>query len=76
MGEEVETVCVPIGHATIFSSVLSHCEGDNGTKDYVYRLYAHIISNEVDYLQGGLERDQKDDIVVQEEGGIEAEGGT
>jgi hypothetical protein len=35
MDEEVETVCVPIGHAAIFSSAFSHCGGDNGTEDYV-----------------------------------------
>jgi hypothetical protein len=36
MDEEVEMVCVPIGHVAIFSSALSHCRGDNGTEDYVY----------------------------------------
>jgi hypothetical protein len=75
MDEEVETVCVPIGHAPIFSSALSHCGGDNGTEDYVYCLVAHVVSNEVDYLQGVIERDKQDDIVVREEGGIEVKGG-
>ena len=71
----METVCVPIGHAAIFSSALSHCGVDNGTEDYVYCLFAYVVSDEVDYPQGEIERDVKDDIVVQEEGGIEVEGG-
>ncbi len=66
----METVCVPIGHAAIFSSALSHCGGDNGTEDYVCRLFAYVVLDEVDYLQGEIERDVKDDIVVCEEGGI------
>jgi hypothetical protein len=70
MDEEVETVCVPIGHAAIFSSALSQCKGENRTENYVYRLFAYVSSDEVDYLQGVIERDIKDDIVVQEEGGI------
>ena len=61
----METVCVPIGNAAIFSSALSHCEGDNGTEDYVYHLFAYVVSNEVDYPQGVIERDVK-----REEGGI------
>jgi hypothetical protein len=75
MDEEVETVCVPIGHAAIFSSALSNCGGDNGTEDYVYRLFAYVVLNEVNYPQGVIERDEKDDVVMQEEGGIEVEGG-
>jgi hypothetical protein len=75
MDEEVETVCVTIGHAAIFSSALSHCGGDNRAEDYVYHLFGYVLSNEVDYLQGVIERDKKDDIVVHEEGGIEVEGG-
>jgi hypothetical protein len=47
--EEVETVCVPIGHAAIVSSELSLCGGGNGTEDYVYCLFVYVISNEVDY---------------------------
>jgi hypothetical protein len=43
MDEEVETVCVPIGHAAILSSALSHCRGDNGTEDYVYHLFAYVV---------------------------------
>ncbi len=73
--EEVETVCVPIGHAAIFSSALSHCGGENGTEDYVYCLFAYVVLDEVDYPQGVMEGDVKDDIVVREESGIEAEGG-
>jgi hypothetical protein len=77
MDEEVERVCVPIGHVAIFSGAfLSHCRWDNRTKDYVYCLFAYVVSNEVDYLQGAIERDKKDDIVVWEEGDIEVEGGT
>jgi hypothetical protein len=75
MDEKVKTVCVPIGHAAIFSSELSHCRGDNRTEDYVYRVFACVVLDEVDYPQGVIERDVKDDIVVQEEGGIEVEGG-
>jgi hypothetical protein len=70
MDEEVETVCVPIGHAAIFSSALSHCGGDNGTENYVYCVFAYVVLDEVDYPQGVIERDVKDDIVVREEGGI------
>ncbi len=75
MDEEVEMVCVPIRHAADFSSALSHCGGDKGTEDYVYSLFAYVFLDEVDYPQGRIERDAKDDIVVQEEGGIEVEGG-
>ena len=70
MDEEVETVCVPIGHAAIFSSALSQCRGENRTENYVYHLFAYVSSDEVDYPQGVIERDIKDDIVMQEEGGI------
>jgi hypothetical protein len=66
MDEEVETVCVPIGNAAIFSSALSHCEGDNGTEDYVYCLFAYVVLDEVDYPQGVIERDKKNDFVVRE----------
>ena len=66
MDEEVETVCVPIGHAAIFSSALSHCGVDNGTEDYVYCLFAYVVLDEVDYPQGVIERDKKDDFVVRE----------
>jgi hypothetical protein len=70
MDEEVEMVCVPIGHAMIFSSELSRCGGENGAEDYVYCLFAYVVLDEVDYLQGVIERDVKDDIVLWEEGGI------
>ncbi len=53
-----------------FSSALSRCGGENGTEDYVYPLFAYVVSNEVDYPQGVVERDVKNDTVVQEEGGI------
>ena len=43
MDEEVERVCVPIGHAAIFSSALSHCRGDNRTEDYAYHLFAYVF---------------------------------
>jgi hypothetical protein len=72
--EEVEMLCVPIGHAAIFSSALSHCGGDNAMDDYVYCLFAYVVLDEVIYPQGVIERDdKKDDIVVREEGGIEVE---
>jgi hypothetical protein len=51
-----------------FLSALSHCGRENGTQDYVYLLFAYVVSNEVDYLQKVIERDLKDDIVIQEEG--------
>ncbi len=70
MDEEVETVCVPIGHAAIFSSALSDCGGENGTEDFVYPLFAYVVRYEVDYPQGPIERDIKEDIVVWEESGI------
>jgi hypothetical protein len=70
MDEEVETVCVPIGHVAIFSSALSHCGGENGTEDYVYHLFAYVVLDEVDYPQGVIERDVKNDTVMREEGGI------
>ncbi len=66
----METVCDAIRHVAIFSSVLSHCGGENGTEDYVYPLFAYVVLDEVDYLQGVIERDFKDDIVVWEDGGI------
>jgi hypothetical protein len=33
-------------------------------------LFAYVVSDEVGYLQGVIERDVKDGIVMQEEGGI------
>ena len=66
----METVCDAIRHVAIFSSVLSHCRGENGTEDYVYHLFACVVSDEVDYPQGVIGRDVKDDIVMREEGGI------
>jgi hypothetical protein len=66
MDEEMETVCVPIGHVAIFSSALSHCGGDNGIEDYVYYLFAYVVLDDVDYPQGVIERDKKDDFVVRE----------
>ncbi len=58
---QVEKVCVPIGHAAFFSSALSHCGGANGTDDYVYCLFAYIVSNDVNYPIGTIERDCDDD---------------
>ncbi len=66
----MELVCIPIGHAAIFSSALSHCGEDNRTEGYVYCLFACVFLDEVNYLQRVIERDVKDDIVMQEEGGI------
>jgi hypothetical protein len=57
---QVEKVCVPIGHAAIFSSALSHCGGANGTDDYVYHLFAYVVSNDVNYPIGRIERDCDD----------------
>jgi hypothetical protein len=61
--EEVETVCVPIRHAAIFLSALSHWGGENGTQDYVHHFFAYVVSNKVDYPQGVIERDLEDDFV-------------
>jgi hypothetical protein len=58
---QVEKVCVPIGHAAIFSSALSHCGGANGTDDYVYPLFVYVVSNDVDYPVGTIERDCEDE---------------
>ncbi len=61
---------IPSGMKQFFSSALSHSGGENGTEDYVYCLFAYVVLDEVDYPQGVIERDIKDDIVVQEEGEI------
>jgi hypothetical protein len=40
------------GQAVIFSSSFCHARGLNGTiddQDYVYHLFAYIVSEEVDY---------------------------
>jgi hypothetical protein len=66
----VENVCVPIGHVAIFSSGLSHYGGENRTEDNVYCLFAYVVLDEVDYPQGAIERDVKNDIVVRDKGGI------
>jgi hypothetical protein len=58
---QVEKVCVPIGHAAIFSSALNHCKGANGTDDYFYRLFAYVVSNDVNYPVETIERDCDDD---------------
>ena len=65
MGNEVETVNVPVGHAAIFSSALSHCGGENGTDDYVYRLFSYVVSDDNDYPVLDVESDIKDDSYVQ-----------
>jgi hypothetical protein len=52
----------------IFSSALSHCGGENVTKDYVYHLFAYVVAHEVDYPHGVIERDLNDDIVMEEGG--------
>jgi hypothetical protein len=40
---------------------LSHCGGANRTDDYVYCLFAYVVSNDVDYPVGMIERDCDDD---------------
>jgi hypothetical protein len=65
MGNEVETVNVPVGHAAIFSSALSHCGGENGTEDYVYRLFSYVVSDDNDYPVLDVESYIKDDSYVQ-----------
>jgi hypothetical protein len=73
MAGELETVSVPIRHAAIFSSVLSHnCGGANGTGDYVYSVFAYVVSNPVDYLDGTIGVDHENDDRKMIEGG---EGG-
>ena len=49
---------------------MSHCGGENRTEDYVYHLFAYVVLDEVGYPQGVIERDGKNDIVMQEEGVI------
>ncbi len=58
---QVGKVCAPIGNAAFFSSALSNCGGANRTDDYVYCLFAHVVSNDVDYLVGIIERDCDND---------------
>jgi hypothetical protein len=58
---QVEKVCVPIGHAAVFSSALSHCRGENRTDDYVYHLFAYVVSSDVNYPVGTIERDRDND---------------
>jgi hypothetical protein len=58
---QVEKVCVPIGHAAILSSALSYCGGANRTDGYVYCLFAYVVSNDVDYPVGMIEKDCDDD---------------
>jgi hypothetical protein len=57
-----------------FSSALSHCGGANKTGDYVYCVFAYVVSNEVDYPDGEgwtIERDfeDKSEKEIQGEGG-------
>ena len=66
----METVKVPIGHAEIFSSALSHCGGENGTDDYVYHLLAYVVSDDIDYPEREVESDVNDSCVQNLEGGI------
>jgi hypothetical protein len=40
---------------------LSHCGGANRTDDYFFFLIAYIISNDVDYPVGTIERDCDND---------------
>jgi hypothetical protein len=65
---QVEKVCVPIGHAAIVSSALSHCGGATGTDDYVYHLFEYNVSNDVDYPVGMIDRDCDDDNEKRVEG--------
>jgi hypothetical protein len=51
---QMNTLHVPCGHAVVFSSALNHAGGSNPTEspidnDYVYCIFAYIVSNEVDY---------------------------
>jgi hypothetical protein len=41
---------VPSGHAVLFTSGLNHAGGKSVTNEYNYRLFAYIVSDEVDYL--------------------------
>ena len=68
MSNEVETVKIAIGHAAIFSSALSHCGGENGTDDYVYRLFAYVVSDDTDYPNREVESDVNDSCVQKLEG--------
>ncbi len=55
MNDGVETVVVPIGHSGNFSSALSHCGGENRTEDYVYCLFACVVSDDADYPKGVID---------------------
>jgi hypothetical protein len=67
---ELETVSVPIGYVAFFSSTLSHCGGPNGTGDYIYHVFANVVSNLVDYLDGTIEIDHENDDRKMIEGGM------
>ena len=48
---------------------MSHCGGADGTDDYVHRLFAYVVSNDVNYPVGTIERDCDDDNGKRVEGG-------
>jgi hypothetical protein len=69
MEGELETASVFIGHAAIFSSALSHCGGANGTGEYVYSVFAYVVSNPVDHPDRTIEIDHENDDQRMMEGG-------
>ena len=66
----METVKVAIGHAAIFSSALSHCGGENETEDYVYCLFAYVVSDDIDYSERQIESGVNDSCMQKLEDGI------
>jgi hypothetical protein len=51
-GSKIRTIHVNRGQVVVFTSSFRHPGGSNGTvndQEYVYRLFAYIVSEEVDY---------------------------
>jgi hypothetical protein len=59
LGDKIDReILVASGHAIVFTNAFNHTCGANirrvakGEDPYVYRLFAYVVSNPVDYLQG------------------------
>ena len=59
LGDKIDReILVASGHAIVFTNALNHAGGTNirtvakGEDPYVYRLFAYVVSNPVDYQQG------------------------
>ncbi len=60
LGDKIDhEILVPSGHAVVFTNALNHSGGTNirtvakGEDPYVYKLFAYVMSNPVDYQPGG-----------------------